>query len=154
MPLAREIMKQDVITVSPEITVEELGRIFIGKNISGAPVTDKEGNLYGIVTENDLVSQDKRLHIPTLLRLFDAYIALEPSSRIEKELKKMSARTVGEICTRDVLAVKEDTPMEDVATIMAERRINLVPVVKGKKLVGIIGRQEIIRAAMGGPAAE
>ncbi|MDA8171616.1 MAG: CBS domain-containing protein [Nitrospiraceae bacterium] len=154
MPLAREIMKQDMITVSPEITVEELGRIFIGKNISGAPVTDKEGNLYGIVTENDLVSQDKRLHIPTLLRLFDAYIALEPSSRIEKELKKMSARTVGEICTRDVLAVKEDTPMEDVATIMAERRINLVPVVKGKKLVGIIGRQEIIRAAMGGPAAE
>ncbi|MDA8088219.1 MAG: CBS domain-containing protein [Nitrospiraceae bacterium] len=148
MPLAREIMKQDVITVSPEITVEELGRIFIEKNIGGAPVTDREGNLYGIVTENDLISQDKRLHIPTLLRLFDAYIALEPPSRIEKELKKMSARTVAEICTRDVIAVREDTPMEDVATVMAEKRINLVPVTRGKKLVGIIGRHEIIRAAM------
>lgn len=152
MPLAGEIMKTDVITVSPEMTVEELGRLFIEKNISGAPVLDKDGNLFGMVTENDLVSQDKRLHIPTLLRLFDAYIALEPPSRIEKELRKMSARTVGEICVRDVISVREDTPMEDVATIMAEKRINLVPVRKGKKLAGIIGKHEIIRAAMGGAA--
>ena len=152
MPLAGEIMKRDVITVSPEMTVEELGRLFIEKNISGAPVADAEGRLYGIVTENDLVSRDKRLHIPTLLRLFDAYIALEPPSRIEKEIRKMSALTVGEICTRDVLTAREDTPMEDVATIMAEKRINLVPVIKGGRLVGIIGRHEIIRAARGGPS--
>ncbi|MDA8387455.1 MAG: CBS domain-containing protein [Nitrospiraceae bacterium] len=149
MPLAGEIMKKDVITVSPEMTVEELGRLFIEKNISGAPVIDANGGLYGIVTENDLVSRDKRLHIPTLLRLFDAYIALEPPSRIEKEIRKMSARTVGEICSRDILTVKEDTPMEDVATIMAEKRINLVPVTKAGRLVGIIGRHEVIGAAGG-----
>ena len=152
MPLAGEIMKRDVITVTPEMTVEELGRLFMEKNIGGAPVVDAEGRLYGIVTENDLVSRDKRFHIPTLLRLFDAYIALEPPSRIEKEIKKMSARTVGEICTRKVLTVREDTPLEDVATIMAENRVNLVPVTKDARLIGVIGRHEVIRAARGEPS--
>ncbi len=148
MPLARDIMKRDVISVSPDMTVEELGRLFIEKNISGAPVVNEEGELTGIVTENDLVAQDKRLHIPTLLRLFDAYIALEPPSLIKEELRKMSARTVGDICTREAISVNEETQMEDVATIMTEKRVHIVPVVKGKKLLGIIGRHEIIKAAM------
>ena len=152
MPLARDIMKTDVISVSPDMTVEELGRLFIEKNISGAPVVNDMGELIGIVTENDLVAQDKRLHIPTLLRLFDAYIALEPPSLLKDELRKMSARTVGEICTRDAISVSEDAQMEDVATIMTEKRIHIVPVVskkgKNKKLMGIIGRHEIIKATM------
>ncbi len=152
MPLARDIMKRDVIAVSPDMTVEELGRLFIEKNISGAPVVGEDGRLRGIVTENDLVAQDKRLHIPTLLRLFDAYIALEPPSRIKDEMRKMSARTVDDICTSEVISVDEEAPMEDVATIMTERRVHIVPVVKGKKLVGIIGRHEIIKAAMAPPA--
>ena len=148
MPQARDIMKRDVITVSPDMTVEELGRLFIEKNISGAPVVNAEGELIGVVTENDLVAQDKRLHIPTLLRLFDAYIALEPPSTIKEEMRKMSAQTVGEISTKGVISVDEEAQMEDVATIMAEKRVHIVPVVKGKKLAGIIGRHEIIKAAM------
>ncbi len=152
MPLARDIMKRDVITASPDMTVEELGRLFIEKNISGAPVVDEDGRLRGVVTENDLVAQDKRLHIPTLLRLFDAYIALEPPSRIKEELRKMSARTVDDICTREVISVDGEAQMEDVATIMTEKRVHIVPVVEGKKLVGIIGRHEIIKAAMAPPA--
>ena len=152
MPLARDIMKRDVISVSPDMTVEELGRLFIEKNISGAPVVNEDGDIRGMVTENDLVAQDKRLHIPTLLRLFDAYIALEPPSLIKEELRKMSARTVDEICTREVISVGEEAQMEDVATIMTEKRVHIVPVVKGKKLLGIIGRHEIIKAAL--PAGE
>ena len=152
MPLARDIMKRDVISVSPDMTVEELGRLFIEKNISGAPVVNESGDIRGMVTENDLVAQDKRLHIPTLLRLFDAYIALEPPSLIKEELRKMSARTVDEICTREVISVGEEAQMEDVATIMTEKRVHIVPVVKGKKLLGIIGRHEIIKAAL--PAGE
>ncbi len=152
MPLARDIMKRDVISVSPDMTVEELGRLFIEKNISGAPVVNESGDIRGMVTENDLVAQDKRLHIPTLLRLFDAYIALEPPSLIKEELRKMSARTVDEICTREVISVGGEAQMEDVATIMTEKRVHIVPVVKGKKLLGIIGRHEIIKAAL--PAGE
>lgn len=146
---AKDIMKKDVIVVSEDMTVEELGRLFIEKGISGAPVVDKDGRLKGIVTENDLISRNKRLHIPTFLRLFDAIIPLESLGTIEEEIRKMTASTVAEICTKDVITVDEDTPIEEIATLMVEKRIHLLPVVSGEKLVGIIGRHEVLRGISG-----
>src|SRR3972149_442896 len=98
---AKDIMTRDVITVSPDTTMEELGRLFIERGISGAPVVDNSGNVIGIITENDLIGKNSRLHIPTILRLFDAFIPLG-TSKLELELKKMTATTVGEVCTGKV----------------------------------------------------
>ncbi|MDI6729068.1 MAG: CBS domain-containing protein [Thermodesulfovibrionales bacterium] len=142
---AKDIMTKDVITVKPTTTIEDLARIFIEKNISGAPVVDNNGDLIGIVTENDLISQNKRLHIPTVVRLFDAFIMLESPSRIEKEIKKMAAVTVADICVRDVITVAEDTPVEDIATIMSEKKVHLIPVVEGRNVRGIIGKMDLIK---------
>lgn len=150
---AKDIMKRDVITVSPETTVEELGRLFIEKGISGAPVVDSGRKLVGVVTENDLISQNKRLHIPTILRLFDAFIPLESTSTIEKEIKKMSASTVAEICTKDVVTIDEETSVQDIATVMTEKRIHLLPILKEGKVIGIIGKHEVIKG-MSGEASE
>ncbi len=72
-------------------------------------MVDDNGELIGIVTENDLISQNKRLHIPTVVRLFDAFIMLESPSKIEKEIKKMAAVTVADIFVRDVITVTEET---------------------------------------------
>lgn len=142
---AKDIMTSNVITVSPDTTIEELARILIEHKISGAPVVDENGDLCGVITENDLISQKKRLHIPTVVRLFDAYIMLESSAKIEKEIKKMAAATVKDICVKDVITVTEDTPIEDIATIMSEKKVHLIPVVEGKKIKGIIGKVDIIR---------
>lgn len=142
---AKDIMTRDVITVKPTTTIEEMARIFIEKKVSGAPVVDDNGDIMGIVTENDLISQNKRLHIPTVVRLFDAFIMLDSPSRIEKEIKKMAAVTVADICVRDVIAVAEDTAVEDIATIMSEKKVHLIPVVEGKKVRGIIGKMDIIK---------
>ncbi|NOX20852.1 MAG: CBS domain-containing protein [Nitrospirae bacterium] len=139
-------MRTDVITVSPEMSVEELGRLFIEKNISGAPVIDEKGNLFGIVTENDLINKEKRFHIPTIIRIFDAIIPLESDTRVEEEIRKMAASTVEDICTRDVITISEDTTLNEIATIMAEKKIHLLPVVKDNKVVGIVGKKEVIRA--------
>ncbi len=143
---AKDIMRTDVITVSPEMSVEELGRLFIEKNISGAPVIDEKGNLFGIVTENDLINKEKRFHIPTIIRIFDAIIPLESDTRVEEEIRKMAASTVEDICTRDVITISEDTTLNEIATIMAEKKIHLLPVVKDNKVVGIVGKKEVIRA--------
>lgn len=145
---ARDIMTEDVITVKSSTTVEELARLLMKNQISGAPVVDEEGSLIGIVTENDLITQNKRLHIPTILRLFDAFIPLG-TSRLEREIKKMTATTVGEICTEKVITVEPDTPIDEVATIMTEKKIHLIPVVKEGKIVGIIGKRDIIKGVAG-----
>lgn len=144
---AKDIMRGDVFTVLPETTVEEIGRLFIEKGISGAPVVDVDGKIFGIVTENDLISQNKKFHIPTILRIFDAIIPLESSTKIEKEIKKMAATTAREICTRDVITVSEDTTLTDIATIMAEKKIHLLPVIREGKIIGIVGKKEVIKGA-------
>jgi CBS-domain-containing membrane protein len=64
---AKDIMTKDIITVKPATTIEDLARILIKHQISGTPVVDEDGNLIGIVTENDLISKNKKLHIPTIL---------------------------------------------------------------------------------------
>lgn len=142
---AKNIMTKEVISVSPATTIKELAEIFIKSNISGAPVINEKGDLIGVVTENDLINKNKRFHIPTVIRLFDAFIMLDKPGNIEKEIKKMAAVTVGEIYTKDVLTVSEDAAVEDVATIMAEKRVHLIPVVDGKKVQGIIGKIDLIK---------
>ena len=141
---AKDIMTSDVITVKETTTLQDLARIIMQHHISGAPVVDDEGTVTGIVTENDLINQNKRLHIPTILRLFDAFIPLG-TSKLESEIKRMAASTVKDIYTKEVVTVDEETPVENIATIMAEKKIHLLPVLKEGKLVGIIGKKDIIK---------
>ena len=142
---AKDIMTKDVITVSPATTLEDLAHILIKHNISGAPVVNDDGALIGIVTENDLISKNKRLHIPTVMRLFDAYIMLESPATIEKEIRRMVAVTVNDICTKEVVSVSEETTVEEIATAMSEKKAYLIPVTVGNKVVGIIGKMDIIK---------
>jgi CBS domain-containing protein len=146
---AKDVMTADVITVTPDTTVEELGRLFIERRISGAPVVDADGNLFGIVTENDLIKRNERFHIPTMIRLFDAFIPVGGDSSIEREIKRMSASKVSEICTRKVVTVGPETPLADIATIMSEKDVHLLPVVSSGKLVGIIGKMDVIKGTVG-----
>lgn len=148
MVRAKDIMTREVITVTEDMTVERLGRIFIDKGISGAPVVGSDGSLVGIVTENDLISKNSRLHIPTILRLFDAFIPLG-ASRLEEEIKKMTAATVGEICTRRAVTVGEETPLDEISTIMRDKKIHLLPVMREGKMVGIIGKKNLMRGIAG-----
>ncbi|MGC2063645.1 MAG: CBS domain-containing protein [Thermodesulfovibrionales bacterium] len=149
MKTAHDIMTTTVTTVTPDTTVEELGRLFIDKGISGAPVLDADGRLYGIVTENDLIRQNRRFHIPTVFRLFDAFIPLEGSSSIEEEIRVMSASKVSDICTRQVITVGPDASLQDIATIMSDKGIHLIPVLQEGKLSGIIGKIDLIKGTMG-----
>jgi len=141
---AKDIMTKEVITVKPETTIEELARLLMKQQISGAPVVDAKGKIVGIVTENDLISKNSRLHIPTILRLFDAYIPLG-TSKMESDIRKMAASTVEDICTKEIITVDEEASVEYIATIMTEKRIHILPVVREGKLVGIIGKKDLIK---------
>ena len=145
---AADIMTKDVITVKNETNIEELARLLIDHKISGTPVVDDDNKLIGIVTENDLIKKNKRFHIPTIVRLFDAYFLLD-SGKVEDEIKKMVATTVGEICTKKVVSIAEDTTLEEIATIMAEKHIHLLPVLKNNEVTGIVGKADVVRSMTG-----
>jgi CBS domain-containing protein len=146
MLTAKDIMTKDVVTVKPETSIEELASILVKHEISGAPVLDSSGFLYGIVTENDLISQNKRLHIPTVVSFLDAAIYLESSKKFEAEVKRLAATQVREICTRSVVTITEATTVVDIATIMAEKKVHLLPVLRNGKLAGIVGKRDVVKA--------
>jgi CBS-domain-containing membrane protein len=145
MLTAADVMTRDVITVKKETTIRELAELFAQHRISSAPVVDNNGGMIGIVTETDLIEQDKNLHIPTVISLFDWVIYLESDKKFEKELNKMTGQTVGDIFTQKVETITPATPVSDVADIMSSRRISAIPVVEGNKVVGIVARIDLIR---------
>ena len=146
---AQDIMTKDVVTVRRETTVRDLALLFSERRISSVPVVDDAGELIGIVSESDLVEQDKNLHIPTVVSIFDWVIYLESGKRFEKELQKMTGKTVGDIYCDRVLSVGPEAPVSEVADIMSRERVHAVPVAEGKRLVGVVGRIDLIRTMIG-----
>ncbi len=145
MLTAADVMTRDVITVKKETTIRELAELFARHRISSAPVVDDSGAMIGIVTETDLVEQDKSLHIPTVISLFDWVIYLESDKKFEKQLKKMTGQTVGDIYTQSVKTVAPTAPLSDLADIMSSDKIHAIPVLEDNKVVGIVARIDLIR---------
>jgi CBS domain-containing protein len=145
MLTAVEIMTRDVVTVEKGTTIRELAELFTKYRIGSIPVVDDEGKLIGIVSESDLVEQDRNFHIPTVISLFDWVIYLESEKKFERELKKMTAQTVADIYTAEVETVAPSTPVSDVADIMSRKHIHAIPVVEGGKIIGIVSRIDLIR---------
>ena len=146
MLTAKDIMTKDVITVRLDTTVKELADIFWKNNISGAPVLDEGGSVVSMVTESDLIDQTKKVHIPTMVSILDSVIFLESSKKTEKEIKKMAGNMVQDICSMELISVTEDTGLDEIATIMSEKKIHTLPVIQNDRLVGVIGKSDIIRA--------
>ena len=145
MQSVADVMTTQLITVTKDTSIRDLAQLFSTHRVGSVPVLDDAGNLLGIVTETDLVSQDKSLHIPTVISLFDWVIYLESDKKFEKELKKVTGQSVGEIYTDEVVTLTPADPVSRAADIMTEQRVNAVPVVEGKKLVGIVSRIDLIR---------
>lgn len=146
MLTAQDIMTRDVITVRKDMSVKELAQLLSDRKISGVPVVDDKENLIGIVTENDLIDQTKKVHIPTVMALFDSFVFLENPERLEKDLKKMSASTVGDISSSKVITAKADTPVDELATTMSEKKVHTLPILDHEgNLIGVIGKSDIIR---------
>jgi len=146
---AQDIMTKNVITVRRETTIMELAKLFAESRISSAPVVNDAGGLIGMVSETDLVEQDKSLHIPTVVSIFDWVIYLESDKRFEKELQKMTGQTVGDIFTEQLFSVSPQAPVSEVADIMSREKVHAVPVVEAGRVVGIVGRIDLIRTMIG-----
>lgn len=142
---AQDIMSRAVITIDENATVRELASLLLAHNISGAPVLDAEERVIGVVTESDLIFQNKKVHLPTAVAILDAFLFLERPEKMEKELKKIAGSKVGDICSRTLISVGPETDLEELATLMAEKKIHTLPVMADGKLVGVIGKSDIIR---------
>jgi CBS domain-containing protein len=139
-------METDVVTIGPAATVRELAALLSENNISGVPVTDQDGNLLGVVSEEDLILQDAELHFPHYIQIFDGVIYLQSVKKFEQKLQKAFGTKVADVMTAHPITVGPDATLREVATIMSQKDVNRLPVVDDEgRLLGIIARGDVLR---------
>lgn len=142
----RDIMQTQVITVRPKATVRELAELLAKHKISGVPVVDENNVVLGMVSEADLIVLDADLHFPYYIQFLDSVIYLQSVHRFEERFKKAFGAKVADVMTKEVKAISPDASLHELATLMADHKINRLPVVEDECLVGIVTRGDIVRA--------
>ena len=145
---AKDIMTREVITVSPDTEIVNAAKILLEKRINGLPVVDTFGRLVGILCQSDLVAQQKSIPIPSVFTLLESFIPLTSMKRIDKEVEKIAALTVKQAMTLDPVTVSPDTDIEDVAKLMVDQKYHTLPVMQGDKIVGIIGKEDVLETLL------
>jgi CBS domain-containing protein len=123
-----DYMTRSVCTVTPETSVGELERLFVERDFNGLPVLIA-GALAGMVTKFDVL----KVFIFTAQSVLPHY-------------RELLRRTAGEIMTRDVISFTPDTPLTRVLQTLVDARVKSFPVVENGKVVGIVAREDVVRA--------
>jgi CBS domain-containing protein len=122
MLTARDLQISDIITVSPEATVQETVETLITHRVSGLPVVDCDGKILGVISELALLA-----------------IVYEPD---------IVNKPVRDYMTKDVISVEPGTPIARITDLFILHRIRRIFVVQEGKLVGLISRRDILRASI------
>lgn len=141
---AKDIMTTSPITITPEMEIVNAAKTLLENRINGVPVIEK-GKLVGILCQSDLISQQKRFPMPSIFTFLDGFIPLQSNKDIEKTVKKIAATVVRDAMTPDPVSVTPDTDIEEIAGLMIDKNFHTIPVVKKNKLVGIIGKEDVLK---------
>lgn len=127
-----QIMSRPVITVTPDTAIKEAAKQLADHHISAVPVVDANDELVGIVSEADLLP-----------------LSLRPDPRSQATPQAATAgsepATVAEIMTRRVIVLPDDSEVSQAARIMIESDVKRVPIVRGRHVVGIVSRSDLIK---------
>jgi len=147
----RDVMKAEVVKISPEATAPEIQREFLRARVGALPVVASDGRLQGIVSRSDIVRQQS----------VEQSLAELASSGIDADLSapagRLSLDSIGEavgrrlarlrardLMIRDVVTVSPDDSLAEAAHRMLDRRIHRLPVVEEGRLVGILSAFDFV----------
>jgi acetoin utilization protein AcuB len=124
-----ERMSRPVISVSPDSPINDVLAMFRKEHIRRAPVM-KDGKLLGLVTENDLLNASPST--VTTLSVWEMHYLI---SKVK----------IKDVMSKKVISVNTDTPIEEAARIMADKKIGGVPVLNEGKVVGMITETDLFK---------
>jgi CBS domain-containing protein len=146
----RDVMSRHPITVLPDATLLDALVLMRGQKVSGLPVVDNVGSLVGVLSQRDVARTLKSAGgIPEVTGLFDLLMfGLSEDSGVSVQVLR---RILEETNVRDAMSsppifLEADAPLELAAEMMRENDINRVPVMRKDRLIGIVTRNDLVRA--------
>ncbi len=140
--LAKDIMHPPVMVSLEDILLEVI-RVMQSEGVTGVIVLDEEGELRGILTERDFLKAIVEPPHPSLA-LYGIFVV--PEETLRKAYGDFKVMRAKDIMTKKVLTVSEDATLEEISSIMLHNNINHLPVIKEGKVVGMIERNDVLRA--------
>ncbi len=129
----KDHMTRPPITAPPEMPMQEALQLMRERGIRRLPVVDKKGKLVGIVSDRDLLHASPS----------------DATSLSVWELNYLLSKvTLKDVMTKNVITVTPETPVQEAARIMAEKKIGGLPVVQAGKVVGIITETDLFRVLL------
>jgi predicted transcriptional regulator len=145
-------MNRKVMSINESVSLLEVVDVFFNTNFFELPVVDKDGDLIGRITTFDLIStllpgyEDMLDELPKaedLVSLEDSLFSVPKKFSLLDDYKKLSAK---DILKEDIVTVKEDDSLLKAAALCFKFRLGRLPVVRERKLVGIISLIDISHA--------
>lgn len=147
---AKKIMTFPVLTIRGEVVISKFIDLLLKNGINGMPVVDDNGRLEGIATRTDLFAFELRrelgmIYEKKLQNIFREYMTAGEWSSFEEMIGWYNRTlTVRDIMIKDVITAGEDTPVKEICSIMKNRKINHVIIIKDNRITGIITARDII----------
>jgi CBS domain-containing protein len=141
--LAIDVMTPAVVTASPETTIPDLCRLMLESRISALPIVDANGAVVGLITEGDLL---RRCESGTEKKRSAWTELFVSNSTLAAEYVKSHGRKAKDIMTTEVVTVTESTSLRTVADLFETHGIKRVPVLREKRLVGMVSRANLLQS--------
>jgi CBS domain-containing protein len=142
---AKDLMSRDLTSVREEAPLKEAAAILSQNELSGVPVLNASGQAVGFISEKDIISST----LPNGAHILNPeIISLANLSQVVKKLSRVGAARVKDYMSETLYYVTEDAPLSDVIELMLEKDLKRLPVLRDKKLVGMIERANLTKAAL------
>lgn len=142
-----DVMIRDVTAVTQDETVENVVRIMASQFLTGIPVVNEDMRVIGFVSESDII----KAAMPGYFSLLQSTTFIPDMNQFLKMAAKIKDKPVREIMTHPPLVVNENASLVHVADLMIKHNVKVLPVVdEHGRLLGIITRTNVVRAAMEG----
>lgn len=145
---AREIMTSPVHVVEVDLAVNEVAALMAEAQVAGVPVVNSEKRVVGVISEKDFL---QRMSEET-----GSFMGLVATCMARKGCPALSikGRVAEDIMSSPAVTVEPEAPLHELFSLMSEKRINRVPVLENGGLVGIVSRDDVLRALMAVPEVE
>jgi CBS domain-containing protein len=145
---ARHVMTSPVKTGSLDMSVRDVAKMLSENRISAVPIVDENGEMIGIVSEGDLI---RRAEIDTQRQRSWLTSLFTNKVQLAEEYARAHARTIRSLMTREVVHVEPETPLSRIVWLLERHQIKRVPVLDQGRLVGIVTRNDLVRAIAASP---